>query len=203
MRITEGMTYLGFLSNLQETKQQMADAEQQVTSGKKVNKPSDDPAAAVDIVRISSEQAADAQFAKNVNAATARLTVANDVLSTVQTMVNRIVQLAEMASSTGADSQSAVPEIQGLRDQMISLANTMAQGRYIFGGSVTTTAPYVKQSDSSVTYQGNNTAMTLQIGRNNTVETQIPGNQIFSGNVDIFSTMSQLISAMQSGDTAG
>src|SRR5689334_16950162 len=149
MRITEGMTYLSFLSDLQETKQQMANAEQQVASGKKVNKPSDDPAAAADIIRISSEQAVDAQFSKNINAANSRLTAADDVLSGVQTMLNRIVQLAETASSTGANTLSAVPEIQGLRDQMISLANTMNQGRYIFGGSVTTVPPYVKQSDSS------------------------------------------------------
>jgi flagellar hook-associated protein 3 FlgL len=203
MRITEGMTYLSFLNNLQQTKQEMADAELQVTSGKKVNKPSDDPSAAADIVQISGEQAANDQFTKNINAANAKLNAADTALSGVQTMINRVVQLGELGISTGSNAQDYVQELQGLRDQMISVANTTDQGRYIFGGTMTTTPPYVKQADSSVTYQGNNTAGTLQIGPNTTVETQIPGSQIFSGSVDIFSTMSQLISAMQAGDSNG
>src|SRR5215472_3445131 len=188
MRITEGMTYSSFLSNLQHTQEQMANAEQQVTTGKKVNQPSDNPGAAADIVRISGEQALDQQFSNNINAATSRLTAADNALSGVQTLLNRIVQLGEQASSTTADTQPAVPELQGLRDQMISLANTMDQGRYIFGGSVTTTPPYVKQPNSSVTYDGNSTAVTLQVGRDNTLQTQIPGSDIFSGNIDIFDT---------------
>ena len=201
MRITEGMTYLSFLSNLQQTKQDMADAELQVTSGKKVNKPSDDPSAAADIVQISGEQAANDQFTKSISAANAKLNAADTALSGVQTMINRIVQLGELGISSGSNSQSYVQELQGLRDQMISVANTADQGRYIFGGTMTTTPPYAKQPDSSVIYQGNNMTGTLQIGPNATVETQIPGSQIFSGSVDIFSTMSQLISAMQSGNS--
>jgi flagellar hook-associated protein 3 FlgL len=195
------MTYLSYLSDLQQTQQQMSNAELQVTTGKKVNKPSDDPAAAADIVRISSEQAADSQFTSNVNAATSRLTAANDALSGVQTMLNRIVQLAESGSTTGSNPQSSVPELQGLRDQMLSLANTESQGRYIFGGSMTTTPPYVKDPSGNVIYQGNSTALSLQVGSQTTIQTQIPGNQIFSGNIDIFATMSQLITAMQAGDS--
>ena len=203
MRITEGMTYLSFLGDLQQTKQQMADAELQVTSGKKVNKPSDDPAAAADIVQISSEQAANAQYTSNINSANAKLNAADSSLSSVQTMVNRVLQLAELGVSSGSNPQGSVQELQGLRDQMVSVANTTVQGRYIFGGTATTTAPYVEQSDGSVTCQGNNTVGTLQVSPNTTVETQIPGSQIFSGSVDIFSTMSQLITAMQNGDSTG
>jgi len=83
---------------------------------------------------------------------------------------------------------------------MISAANTTHAGRFIFGGSVTTTPPYIKNSDSSVTYQGNNQDMPLQVTRNSTLQTQIPGSGIFTGSVDIFATMSDLATAMQSGD---
>ena len=62
MRIADNTAYLGFLRDLQRTQEQMLDAQTQVTSGKKVNKPSDDPAAAADIVRLSGEKAADTQF---------------------------------------------------------------------------------------------------------------------------------------------
>src|SRR5262249_32815096 len=164
MRITEGMTYLSFISDLQQTQQKLSNAEIQVTSGKKVNKPSDDPAGAADIVRISAEQAAADQYTSNLNAATARLNAANDALSGVQTMINRIVQLAESGSSTGENTKAWVRELQVLGEQMLSLANTQSGGRYIFGGSVTTTPPYVEDQSGNVTYQGNSTAVSLQVG---------------------------------------
>src|SRR5437016_3778991 len=200
MRVTETGTYLSFLNDLQHTKEQMANAELQVTSGKKVNKPSDDPAAASDIVRISGEKAVDDQFSRNIDAAKSRLTAADNALNGVQTMLDRIVQLGLAATTTGSDTKSSIPEIQGLRDQMISVANTTVQGRYIFGGSLTTTPAYVKQNDSSVTYAGDSNAVVLQVARDNAMQVQVPGSDVFSGNIDVFDTMSQMINAMQAGD---
>jgi flagellar hook-associated protein 3 FlgL len=94
-------------------------------------------------------------------------------------------------------------ELNGLRDQMIAAANTSHAGRSIFGGSVTTTAPYVKNPDTSVTYVGNSQDVALQVSRSTTLQTQIPGSQIFSGSIDIFQVMTDLATAMQAGDKTG
>jgi len=107
-----------------------------------------------------------------------------------------------LSLSDNQPGSAYVAEMNGLRDQMISAANTAHAGRFIFGGSVTTTPPYVKNPDSSVTYRGNNQDMPLQVTRDSTLQTQIPGSEIFTGAVDIFATMSNLATAMQSGDKA-
>ena len=102
--------------------------------------------------------------------------------------------------SLGSNISASIPEIDGIRDQLISSANTAVGGRYIFGGSVTTTPPYTKAPNSVVSYNGNANATTLQVGRNATLQTQVPGSDIFSGTIDIFATMSDLLTAMQAGD---
>jgi len=203
MRIADNTSYIRFLNDLQRTQQQMLEAQIQVSSGKKVNKPSDDPAAASDIVRLSSEKAQDDQFSANVDAAKATLNVADTSLNTVEQVIDRVRSLALAASSAGSDTNASVPEIDGLRDQLISLANTTQQGRYIFGGSVTTTPPYVKAGNGSVTYNGNSTPTFLQVSQIQTVQSQIPGSDIFSGSVDVFSATSDLLTAMRAGDRSG
>jgi flagellar hook-associated protein 3 FlgL len=65
------------------------------------------------------------------------------------------------------------------------------------------TPPYVKAPDTSVSYQGNSQAVSLQVSRSSTLQTQIPGNEIFSGSVNIFQVMSDLSAAMQAGDKDG
>jgi len=85
----------------------------------------------------------------------------------------------------------------------MATANQTYDGRYIFGGSVTTTAPYVKNPDGSVSYVGNSNPVSLQVGRDTTLQAQIPGNQIFSGTANVFTAISSLVTAINAGDTAG
>src|SRR5205823_1131816 len=98
-------------------------AQVRVTSGKKVNHPSDDPAAASDIVRLSGEKSVADQFGKNLDFAKSRLTAADTALNTVELVVERARELGLAASSAGSDLTAPVPEIEGIRDQLISLAN--------------------------------------------------------------------------------
>src|SRR5262249_46216795 len=82
-----------------------------------------------------------------------------------------------------------------------SSANTAQEGVFIFGGSKGNQPPFVKAADSTVSYQGSSTGMSFQVSRTMTLETQLPGDEIFTGSVDIFSTIDSLTQAMQAGDT--
>jgi len=90
MRIADSTAYTSFLSNIQKQQEQMLVAQEQVSSGKKVEKPSDDPEAAADIIRITGQQALDDQFTKNLNTASGRLTAADNALNSVQQMIDQI-----------------------------------------------------------------------------------------------------------------
>lgn len=203
MRVTEGTNYRNLLRDLASVQERMETAQMQISSGKRVSKPSDDPSMAADIIRISSEKSEATQYERNLNFARTKLDMADTVLDNVEKMVERVRSLAQLSLGNPVSGQLYRTEVAGLRDQIISSANTAHAGRFIFGGSVTTDAPYLKASDSTVTYQGNSEDMPLQVSRTSTLQTQLPGNEIFTGAVDIFATLSDLVTAMDAGDKAG
>jgi len=200
MRITSTMSYLNLLQDINRAQERAQEAQNQVSSGKKVLNPSDDPTAAADIVQLTSEGAEADQYARNVTFAQSKLQVTDGVLDNVQQMVERARTLGQASLGDGTTSTANITELNGLRDQLLSAANTTYSGRFIFGGSVTTTPPYVKNPDSSVSYNGNSADMSVQVTRTTTLPTQVPGSDIFSGPVNVFDVMSNLSTAIQNGD---
>jgi len=203
MRITEGMRYQSFLQDVSRAQDRLVKAQQQVSSGKRVAKPSDDPDATTDILRLNSDKNESAQYSKNLTFARSKLETTDGVLDTIEQIVERARVLGLSSLSVPEQAKGYVTETNALRDQVLTSANTTFAGRYIFGGSVTTTAPYVKNPDTTVSYNGDGEDMALEIGRSLTIQTQIPGSDLFNGSVDIFATLSDLATAMQAGDKAG
>ncbi|MBI4472039.1 MAG: flagellar hook-associated protein FlgL [Acidobacteria bacterium] len=200
MRVTEGTNYRNLLRDLANVQERMESAQMQISTGKRVTAPSDDPAAAVDIVRLTGEKSEAAQYERHLTFAKSKLNIADGVLDNVERMIERVRSLAQLSIGNPTSANSYTTEVSGIRDQIIAAANTVHAGRFIFGGSMTTEPPYVKAADSTVTYEGNSEEMSLQVSRTSTLQTQIPGNEIFNGAVDIFQTISDLVTAMNAGD---
>ncbi len=202
MRVTEGMNSLSLLRDINLAQERVQAAQNEVSSGKKLTTPSDDPIAAYDVVRLNGEKSEAEQYARNLSYAKSKLQIADTALDSVEQIVERARTLGQLSLNDTTSGGAYVAELTGLRDQIISAANTASAGRFIFGGSLTATAPYIKNPDSSVTYQGNGQDMPLQVNRNATLPTQIPGSDLFTGPIDIFATMSDLATAMHSGNKA-
>ncbi len=200
MRVTEGMSYQNLLRDVARVEERMQTAQTQVSSGKKLSTVSENPSVAADVIRLNGEKIEDEQYARNLAFAKSRLEIADTVLDSVEKMIERARTLGQLSLSDSASANAYVTEVTGLRDQIMDAANTAHAGRFIFGGSVTTTPPYAKAADSTVNYQGNDEGMPLQISRTSTMETQLPGSEVFSGAVDVFKTMADLTAAMQSGN---
>jgi flagellar hook-associated protein 3 FlgL len=205
MRITQSMQYESFLQNLQLTQERAFKAQQQVSSGKKVATPSDDPVATTDILRLHGESNEDDQYSQNLTFAKSKLQLTDGVLDSIEQIVERARTLAQssFSSPTTTATSAYSTEVTSLRDQLVTAANTTFAGRYIFGGTVTTQPPYVKNPDSSVTYNGNSQGMPIQISRSATVETQVPGSDLFSGSVNVFDVLADLATAIDAGDHDG
>ena len=203
MRVTEGIAYQNLLRDIARVQERMQIAQDQVSSNKKVTKPSDDPSAAADIVRIFSEGSEAEQFNRNLTFAETRLNLADTALDSVEHMIERARTLGQLSFGDPTTAAVYKTELDGLRDQIISAANTVHAGRFVFGGSVTTNPPYVKNPDTSVSYQGNSEVVSLQVSRTSTLQTQVPGSQIFSGSLNVFQIMSDLSTAMQTGNKTG
>ena len=202
MRIADDSGYRNLLLDIQRIAERMQASQNQISSGKKLTKPSDDPSAAADVVNVDSVRATSAQYLDNAGTANSRLQIADNALDGVQQVIDRIRTLALMAQNGTSSPSLSVEEISGLRDQLLSYANTEFEGQFMFAGSNTDSAAYDKASNGAITYSGNSDEVRLQVGKASTLQSQIPGDQVFSGSVDIFQTLTDLVAAMNSGSTS-
>ena len=207
MRITNAQSYSNLLLSLQSIQAQMQQAQNEVSTGNRISQLSDDPAGSADIVRFSADKSEMDQYMSNAAAGKDRLNFADTVLSNVQTMIQRVINLGQLASSDATSNNSSTAsaytaEINSIHDQLVSSANSTFQGTSVFGGSAMTQPPYVVQGNGSVTYQGNSDTNVVQVGRAATLQVQIPGNQVFSGSINVFSTLQQLSTAVTAGNTS-
>jgi len=116
-----------------------------ITSGRRVEKPSDDPAAAGGIAEASSRRTAMVQYEKNMNTARARLAVEEGVLDQLTQVLTRVKELA-VAQGGSASSQkgreAAQKEVDQLRELVVGLGNTRFAGSYLFGGDYADSRPF-------------------------------------------------------------
>jgi flagellar hook-associated protein 3 FlgL len=193
------------LAALEQTQQQINSDLQQIASGQSVNVPSDNPAAAEVLVQNADHTAEADQFLRSITNVQGEMQNADSTLSSVVTALQRAISLGvEGANGTlnDADRQALAVEVQGIQSQLLSLANFSYQGTFIFAGSASQTAPYVLDatSPSGVRYVGNSATNRITVGNHFTVQTNLPGSQLFSsaGN-DVFQSIQDLITNLQSG----
>jgi flagellar hook-associated protein 3 FlgL len=199
MRITENMRYHNVLRDIGDAQRRMYRAQEQVSTGKKVTKPSDDPVAAADILRIKSEKSESVQYGRNLTFAKSKLQFTDGTLDSIGRLLERAVTVGQSSFNNETPAVFA-EELKGIRDQLLAAANSSYGGRFIFGGSVTTQEPYEKNADGTIAYGGNSDAMDVAINRAVSVQTQVPGSEIFSGPVDVFRELADLATAIQAGD---
>jgi flagellar hook-associated protein 3 FlgL len=200
MRVTNDTAYRSLLRDLERISERMQDTQLQISSGKKLHKPSDDPTAVSDVVRIQAEMSEIGQYEDNISTAMSRLNVADSTLQGVELMIERVRSLGLLSMNNPATAGVQTAEIEGLRDQLVGAANTVFDGQFLFAGSKVDGPAYTKAADGTVTYEGNSEQVRVQIGRSSTLQIQVPGNGIFTGSVDVFATISDLIVAMNAGD---
>lgn len=195
------------LANLQQSQVSLDTSLQQVSTGKSVNQPSDNPAAAAAMVQNTIETGDVDQYTQNVSSALSTVQSASSALSSVVTELTQAVSVGT-AGATGTNSsanlQSMVAQVQGILSSVVSQANTSVAGVYLFGGTATTT-PYTADSSSSYgyTYNGNSDVNSVAVGDEMNVQVNVPGSQIFSNSSNnVLGSLSDLITALQSGDSS-
>jgi flagellar hook-associated protein 3 FlgL len=107
---------------------------------------------------------------------------------------------------TAAQQTQMAATLSGIRDQIIGLANTSVQGVYLFGGTASSTPPFQLNSDptTGVTYSGNSGTNTVPVDNGQTVQSNVPGNQIFaSGTGNVMQSLTDLINEVQSNSLSG
>jgi flagellar hook-associated protein 3 FlgL len=206
-RITTQMTASMTLNDLQQSLNRLDTTQQQLSSGKKLNQPSDDPYGTSQAMSLNGQLSSLNDYTNNIGDGTAWTQQATTSLGNVDSMVQRVRELVVQASN-GTYSQSnlnaSASEVNQLIDAIKQEANASYNGQYIFSGTSTGTAPY--QTGSTDTYQGGTGSVTRLIGPNTTlsVSTNISsllGNGQASGDGGLLDTLRTIASDMQSGNT--
>jgi flagellar hook-associated protein 3 FlgL len=124
----------------------------------------------------------------------------------VVAQLNQAISLATEADNgtlNASDENSISTQIAGIRDEVMSLANTSYQGQYIFGGSQTGAAPFTLDSSTSpatVTYNGDSDINSLVSPTGQSIQLNLPGNQVFtSAAANVLGTLNNLVADYASG----
>jgi flagellar hook-associated protein 3 FlgL len=191
------------LAALNQTQLEAQEAELQISTGKSVNVPSDNPTAAGLLVENNDQATFNSGYLQSISAVQGQLSTASATLSSVTSALQQAISLGvEGANGTvsASDQAAIVTQLQGIQSELVSLANTTYQGNYVFSGSITNTAPYVVDatSPSGVDYVGNGDVNEVSIGSGYKLAVNQPGSQLFSasGN-DVFLAVNNLITALQ------
>ena len=196
MRITNAMLTGRALQNLQANYAGLARVQAQVSSGRRLNRPSDDPAQVRTAVKLRDTLNAIDQHLRNVDTAERLTDTADTALGSAGDVLQRARELAIQAANgtaSSSDRQKIAVEVEQLGEALVALANARSGEDYIFSGLRTRTAPYA--SVSSV-YAGDGGALQARIAPGVTVNASVPGNEAFGA---ALSALDQLGTALAAG----
>ena len=204
-----------YVSNLAIPLNQTQASEQQLTaelsSGVRVNSLSDDPLAAGENVLLLNQMQRDDSFTQTSSLVQGQLQVADSALGGVVAQLTQAVTLATSADNgtlNASDLKSISNQIAGIRDEVVSLANTSYQGQYIFAGSQTAAAPFSisnATTPATTTYNGDANVNYLQTPNGQRIQLNVPGDQIFTagGTTSVLGVLNQLVADFASGTNGG
>lgn len=201
-RVTQSMMSTQLLRNLNLNMNRMDTWQNQLSTTKRINKPSDDPVGISYTMRYRSEIGATEQYEKNVNSAISWLENTDTTLGQVGDIFHKVrVLTTQAANSTNSDEALIAirEEISQLREQLVSTANTHFNGKYIFNGQMTDVKPY----DSDPLVLTDNGAIEFEIGAGVKIAVNVSGNDVFgelSEDDNAFRILDDLIIALTDAD---
>jgi flagellar hook-associated protein 3 FlgL len=190
-------------SSVQRSGQAYFDAQYKVTTGKRINRLSDDPAAIEPLVSMRSLKASMDQYNSNLKVASNTFAASENAFSEVATILNRANQLAISGGTATASStqrQAMADEIKSLRERIISLGNTKAaNGDYIFSGTNLDVKPF-QDNGTIVTFQGDTMNRFIESGPGERINLTLANSkQAF---MDSITRLNALQTALTMGDQA-
>ncbi|BBU28738.1 flagellar hook-associated protein 3 [Burkholderia sp. THE68] len=184
MRISSSQYFNLNVASMSDQQSTLASMYQQISSGKRILTASDDPLGAAQAVQLTLKSGALAQYSTNQTTALSSLqqedSTLGNVSSVLQSIQTQIVHAGD-GSLTDADRTSVANTIQGLRDQLFSLANTTdSNGNYIFSGLKGGTAPFSNDpSGVGANYSGDFGQRSVQISEGRSISVGDTGVSIF------------------------
>ncbi|MEX2303612.1 MAG: hypothetical protein WD733_21900 [Bryobacterales bacterium] len=172
------------IADLRQVGERRVEAANQISSGLRVTRPSDDPAGAAGVVRTQAEIKRLEQLKRNLEAVDAELRNADTALDQTGDLLTRALALASTAATDTLDDAGRgiiKVEIDGIFRRLVELANTIDSGRFIFAGDNDDLTPFVidAASPDGVNYTGTSAPRAVLFPDGQPAQISLPGNEIF------------------------
>jgi flagellar hook-associated protein 3 FlgL len=180
MRITTKMFYDRFLSDMQKNMEAIFKNQEQISTGKKINRPSDDPTAMSRIIAYKTQITAFDEYKRAIDTANSNIEAMDKVLLDLSDVLNRSKELALGGANgitTSNDRTMIAKEVSSLLEHVIDIANTKVGDRYIFSGYKSNIAPIDKNTGEFV---GDANIVKVDINPDMGIAVNIPASELFS-----------------------
>ncbi len=204
MRVADVSLSQAITQQLNQQESSIATLEGQVSSGKVLNQPSDNPAAVAQVLQLSGQASQLASWQDNTQTATSWLGLANDsansAMDAMQSAQTLLLQALNQGSESSTNYQGIADQLQGINANLLSTANTQFEGRPIFSGTAATSQAY----DAAGNYLGNADTPTVIVGPGSgsgeAAALSVPGTTLFgTGASNVFNVLSTVIGQLSSG----
>jgi flagellar hook-associated protein 3 len=185
MRITDKMRFNSTRSDMNRLHNRSSKLYKELSSGKRINRPSDDPFGVLQATGLTTHKRLLDQYSRNIDTARINLYAADNALSqAVDIMTEARTITISSVSVVGDDKSHSVmaDSISQLKERLFNLSNSRVGETYIFGGTQSTRKPYtIDQVTGKISYIGDMNSMKLEIGEGSLVNTTLEGTSAFGG----------------------
>ena len=185
IRITQGMLYSRARIGVQSGLLRYTQLQEQIATQRRVNRPSDDPAAALQILPLRGDLRDLQQLSDNVSMARETLNTSTASLEDASGLMQRVRELTTQAANgtlSASDRQSIAAEMDQLLSQLVGIGNSRRGDRFLFGGTKNGEAPFAVVEDASgtrVVYRGNRESLSVDVAPGVSTGLNVPGDAIF------------------------
>jgi flagellar hook-associated protein 3 FlgL len=200
------MNFRSFLKNVDDIRVRLFKRTLEVSSGKKLRNPSEDPVGSSRVMRIRDSMSRINQYYRNIHHASTQLASTSEALNALQNMIHSVSEKSAygMNGLHSQESRDAIAaDLEGIAKNMLRLSETSIDGKRIFSGSQVLLDPY-RLDGGAYVYQGDNAELMVEVAEGLKIQTNIPGSDIFSGaGSDIINTVMQMAEYLRAGDLDG
>lgn len=202
MRISSLHIFETARKSMANANEDIVKTQEQMSTGKRVLTPADDPVASTKILQLTDELSSVDQYLKNIDIAENNLSLEESVLNNINGIVQRMQEMAVKAGNTASltpnEYQAMASEVATRLDEMLNLMNTKsAGGDYLFGGYKSQQPPFSGNSFAGYHYQGDEGRQHINVSANATVATTDSGKDLF---MDVDSSQKTVTTSVSSAN---
>ena len=199
-RVTQSMLSDQLLGNVRQLQRRLLDAQDALSSGKTLREPSDDPAGAALVNGLRAQSRDLTSLSRTIGFGRAVLSAQDDALDQAESLLVRAKEIATQQGGTLAtpeSRQAAAEEVDAIERQLIALGNTSIDGRHVFGGLASGTAPFTGLDDPGFDplnpYAGPADPFSIRTAPGTTVRLTTPGGDVFGSSIAALDDLRQTL----------